>query len=425
VRMLKPLRRRDFALLWAGMSVSFLGDGVYLVAIAFQVYAITNDPAALALVGFAWSGGMVAFLLLGGVLADRFDRRRVMLAADALRLVALTGMGALGLADVVEIWHLAALAALYGAGEGLFTPAFEAIVPDIVPEDEVVSASAVRQFVHPLTMLLLGPALGGALVAATEPAVALLADAGTFVVSLACVYAMRARPRPAVAAEERPSALGELREALRFVRATPWLWATMTATVVAVLAFAGPVEVLLPFHVKNELGGDAGDFGLVLATAGAGAVAGSIWRGQRGMPRRPVMVMYVCWAVALLPVAGYGIANELWHLMALAFVFGCGMSLGDVVWGTLTQTRVPAEMRGRVASLDWFVSLSLFPVSFALTAPVSSLIGVQTTLIVAGLAGSALVATILVLVPALRAEETAPDEPPPAPASPTRDALYV
>jgi MFS family permease len=132
VKLLAPLRERDFALLWTGMTVSLLGDGLFIVAEAWQVYDIHNDPVALSLVGLAWTGGMTAFLLTGGIISDRVERRRVLIAADLARAAVLAVTGVLSLAGVLEIWHLMALAVLYGAGEAFFGPAFGALVPEIV-----------------------------------------------------------------------------------------------------------------------------------------------------------------------------------------------------------------------------------------------------------------------------------------------------
>ena len=132
MKLLRPLRERDFALLWAGMTISLLGDGIFLVAEAWQVYDLDNDPLALSLVGTAWTLGMVAFLLTGGLISDRADRRQVLILADLVRAAALVGMGVLSITGAIEIWHLVVLAALMGIGEAFFGPAFGAIVPDIV-----------------------------------------------------------------------------------------------------------------------------------------------------------------------------------------------------------------------------------------------------------------------------------------------------
>src|SRR5215212_9640503 len=117
VNLLRPLRERDFALLWTGMTVSLLGDGIYTVAVAWQVYELSNKPSALALVGLAWTAGLVLFILVAGVLSDRLDRRRVMIGADLLRAAVQLGIGVLALNGSLEIWMLVLLVILHGVGE--------------------------------------------------------------------------------------------------------------------------------------------------------------------------------------------------------------------------------------------------------------------------------------------------------------------
>src|SRR6185312_7123534 len=140
-----PLRRRDFALLFGGSAVSLVGDGIYTVALAFQVYELDNAPSALSLVMLCYSAGLVGCGLVAGVVVDRVDRRGVMIAADLLQLAAIGAMGALSLAGVLEVWHCAVLAVLVGAGTAFVKPAATALLPQIVPADEVVAATSLEQ----------------------------------------------------------------------------------------------------------------------------------------------------------------------------------------------------------------------------------------------------------------------------------------
>src|SRR4051794_28490469 len=259
------------------MTVSLLGDGIFLVAEAWQVYDLDNDPVALSIVGTAWTLGMVAFLLTGGVISDRADRRRVLILADLVRAVALVAMGVLSVTGVIEIWHLVVLSLFMGVGEAFFGPAFGAIVPDLVSTELLVQANALQQLVQQAAAKLLGPALGGLVVAAMGAGPAFLVDAGTFVLSALCVAALKVRPR---AAERARSARKELREGLAFVRRQPWLWSTLIAASLSLLFFLGPLEVLLPYVLRNDLDAGAGGFGLVLAAAGPGG-------GGRPPPGRP------------------------------------------------------------------------------------------------------------------------------------------
>jgi DHA3 family tetracycline resistance protein-like MFS transporter len=383
------------------MTVSLLGDGIFVVAEAWQVYDLDNDPVALSIVGTAWTLGMVAFLLTGGVVTDRVDRRRVLVAADLVRAVALIAMGVLSLTGAIEIWHLVALSVFMGIGEAFFGPAFGAIVPEVVARELLVQANALDQLVRQAAARLAGPAIGGFLVAAIGAGWAFIVDAGTFALSAVCVAAMSIRAMPADRAQ---SMRLEIREGLAYVRREPWLWATLVAASVSLLFFLGPIEVLLPFVVRNELGAGAGGYGAVLAATGIGAVAVSLFLSQVGVPRRYLTFMYVTWGVATLPFLVYAFGTALWQFLVFALFEGACMAAGGVVWGTLMSTRVPAELRGRVHSLDWLVSIGLTPVSFALTGPVSAGIGIDATLVLAAVV-PAVAMVVLFFVAGLRRDE--------------------
>jgi DHA3 family tetracycline resistance protein-like MFS transporter len=188
------------------------------------------------------------------------------------------------------------------------------------------------------------------------------------------------------------------------VRSRPWLWATFLSAAVAYLLFIGPTEVLVPFIVKHEWHGGASELGVVFATGGVGSLACAVAVGQRGLPRREIAFIYVVWALATFAVAGYGIAHALWGLMLASLLFNSLETVGTIAWATLKQRQVPSDLLGRVSSLDWLISIGLLPVSFALTAPVSAVLGVRATLVAAGVAGA--MATLGgLLLPGMRASE--------------------
>jgi MFS family permease len=392
--LLSPLRHRDFRVLWAGMAVSLLGDGIFLIAIAWETYALWNAPAALSIVGIAMTVPMVVFLLVGGVLSDRHDRRRLMLAADAVRAVAVACLAVLVFAGALQLWELVVLVALYGAGTAFFTPAFEAIVPELLPTQDLPAANSLDQFVRPIALRLAGPLLGGLLVAAGA-GVAFAVDAASFAASGIAVLAMRST-RPAPTAPSVSHA-GAVREGLSFIRKRVWLWGTLVAAAAAYLVFLGPSEVLLPYLVKNELHASAGTLGLVFAAGGLGAVGAALWMGHRGHPRRDVTVMYATWTLATLAIAGYGLATAAWQLMLACLLFNALETAGTIVWATVKQHHVPSAMLGRVSSLDWLISIGLLPISFALTAPVAGVLGVRATLVGAGILGGAITLAALFL----------------------------
>ena len=412
--LLAPLRRRDFRLLWTGTGVSLLGDGVFAVALAWQVYALSDVPTAMGVVGAAMTVPTIAALVLGGIASDRLDRRRLLLGADLLRLAAVGTLAVLSLSGALALWEVVGLVAAYGIGQGLYAPAFDAFVPGLVPESELAQANAIDQMIRPVALRLAGPALGGVLTGAFGAGAAFAFDAASFLLSAAAVLALAHRA-------DRPdgpvrSAVADLRDGVRFLRGRAWLWATFAAAAIAYLLFMGPVEVLLPFVVKHRLHGGAGELGAVFAAGGVASVGAAALIGRRGLPGREMTFICLVWTVATLAVAGYGLSTQLWQLMLASAAFNALETAGTIVWATLKQRHVPADMLGRVSSLDWLISIGLLPLSFALTGPASAAFGAPATLVGAGLLGAAVTAAAL-FVPGVRTIERRPAlraEPAPA-----------
>jgi hypothetical protein len=399
--VLSPLRDRDFRLLWTGATASLLGDGAFLVALVWQVYAMSGGPTGMSLVGIAMTVPTIVFLLVGGVASDRLERRWLLVGADLLRALALALLAGLTIGGQLEIWHVVGLAAVYGTGSAFHAPAFDALVPELLSGERLTQANALDQLMRPLALRLGGPALGGVLVGIAGPGGVFLLDCATFVLAAGCVLLM------APGRADRPIAQGgsmfaDLRQGWTFVRGHAWLWATFASAAVAYLLFMGPVEVLLPWVVKEGMGGSAFDLGLVFAAGGLASMLCALLFGRFGLPRRAITFMLVAWTVATVAVAGYGAAGAIWQLMLASAVFNALETAGTIVWATVKQQHVPSAMLGRVSSLDWLISIGLLPLSFALTGPVSVAIGAQATLIGAGLLGAAVTFAAL-WVPGMRA----------------------
>lgn len=414
IGLLRPLLVRDFALLWTGMTISMLGDGIYVVAIAWQVYDLLNSPAALSAVLIAWNIPQVALLLVGGVVSDRLDRRAVMIAADLIRAAAIGGLALLAVTNSIEFWHLIVLVGLYGVGEAFFMPAFMAIVPDVVPQDLLVEANSLDQFVRPIAMRFVGPALGGLLIVMSDgdASLAFGFDAVSFVVSAACIALMTSRYLRERTTAGGQTLLKEIGEGLRFVRSHAWLWVSLLAAAVGLLCFTGPYQVLLPYIVKNDMQGSAGDLGAILAAGGVGAIVGSILMSQRGLPRRHITFLYLSWGLGTFVMGGFAFADSTWQAMIVSFMMLLLFTVGIIVWGTLLHRFVPGELLGRVSSLDWTVSLALVPISLALTAPFADRLGHEETLVGAAVLGLCLMLPFL-LIPGVRETEGRPAPEPP------------
>jgi MFS family permease len=406
-RLLQPLRHRDFALLTGGQAISLIGDGFFIVALAWQVYLIDNDPGALSLVFLAGTIPLVIFVLIGGAFSDRYDRRRLMIAADIARAVAVGVVAVLSISGTLELWHLALAEIVAGTAGAFFNPASTAIVPDILPDADLPQANALSGVLRRLTIQLIGPALGGFVIAILGPGPAFAIDALSFVVSAIAIFLIRARPVHQLAASGVRETGRQIKEGFLYVRRTPWIWATLVAAMFSLLFFVGPVQVLLPYLVKNSLrlGPDA--LGTILAFGAVGAIAMAFAIGHFGLPKRRVTWMYIGWGVGIAGMAFYGVMDALWQALAITLFINAVMELSQVIWTTMLQQLVPRQMLGRVSSVDWMMSIGLVPLSFALTGPVSNVIGPGPTMVIGGLVGAALM-FVLLFVPGVRDPERVP-----------------
>ena len=400
--ILLPLEGRDFRLYWLGQSVSLVGDGIYLVTVAWQVYALSNSPTALAIVGISETVPLLVFVLVGGALADRLDRRKLLMVGAAIPGAAVSILAGLAAGGRLELWHVWAISAAVGLGRSIFGPASGAFVPQLVAPELLVQANSLGQVVRPLAMTLAGPALGGLLVGTFGFATAFAVDAGSFVFAVATLLGISSRPRPR--RDVRTGLLADLREGFSYVRTQTWIWGTLLMATVWVLLVLGPFDVLVPFVVKNDLGGGAGTLGLVYAAGGVGAITAALVTGQLGLPRRPVTWMILGWAAGCASLAGVGLARASWHAAIALVVCEALITFGEIVWITLLQTLVPGALLGRVRSVDWLLSVGLVPISFALTGPVAGVLGAREVLVGASLLAGVLAAATL-LLPGMRAPE--------------------
>jgi MFS family permease len=381
------LRVREFVLLWSGATVSLFGDGIYWVTIAWEVYRISNAPTALGVVAAAFSLPQVLLLVVGGVLSDRLDRRLVMLLGNAVSGLMIGALGTLVLLHRIRLWEIVLLVVVYGISQAFFLPASRAIVPSLVQPDLLPQAMAVEQFVQPLTTSLVGPAVGGLLIAAGGTGFAFLIDAATFLVAAATLAVMssaRVAPSGEPAPTGRFAMLQEAGQALSFIRGRRWIWAGLVAAGLANIALTGPLQVLIPYLIKYRLHSGPEVLGLFGACGGVGAILAAAYVAWRGIPRRDVSWIFLSWALGTAMLIPMGLAGAAWELLPLGFVLAIGISLGNLIWFARMGVQVPGYILGRVASFDMMVSFSLSPLSSAVTGPLAGAVGVRRLLIVAG-----------------------------------------
>ena len=379
--MLQPLRHRDFRLLWSGQTISLVGNGFFSVALTWQTLQISATPGALAIVTIARSVPRLALLLIGGAVADRVSRRSLILGSDIAQGVGVAVLAMLAAADRVEIWHLAALAALVGTANAFHLPSITSILPQLVPRDDLVRANALRSGSEMFAHNLVGPALGGVVVAAFGTAVAFGIDALTFAISAVALMAIRSRP----ASEPSEQSLrAELLEGLNYARSQRWLWISLVAVAFANLFFAGALSILVPLLIKNELQGTASQLGAYYAAIGVGAGLAILLTAHLAGERRRIPLAFGAWAVSALGFGAIGLTDSIYVVIGCGAFIGAGLQYGNLMWETLLQESVPQRLLGRITSLDWFVSLALEPASLALAAPIAAAWGSSTALVWAG-----------------------------------------
>jgi MFS family permease len=373
---LEALKERPFRLLFLGQAVSLLGDGMVGVALAFAVLEETGSASDLGIVLAARTVPLVAFLLVGGVWADRLPRRALMVTTDLIRLAAHGAMAALLIAGEPGIWSIALLAAIAGAASAFFNPAISGIMPAVVSTERLQQANALRGLTEAVGRIA-GPALAGVLVVGVGPGWALAVDAATFGVSAAFLVAI---PMPAHVPVESHSFLADLRDGWDDFRSRSWLWTTVASTTFGNMLFAA-YFVLGPLVADRELGG-AGAWALIASAFGVGLLVGGILLLHLD-PHRPVLVATLAVAFYTLPLAFLAIPTPVAVTAIGALLAGAGLAVANNLWETTQQRHVPPELLSRVSSYDWFGSLAAVPVGMLLWGPIADAIGVSTALWIA------------------------------------------
>jgi MFS family permease len=397
--VLRLLRKRDFALLISGQAVSDLGDGMYAVALAWRVYQSYSTPAALSVVGIAFFVPRLLVTIAGGVLSDRFERRWTMIGADCGRAVAVSILAAISLGPHQELLAIVVLVAFQAIAGSLFGPAESALLPQLVSAEELGRANSLRTVISPLASAVLGPAVGGAIIASAGSSAAFWVDAGTYVVSVVTLLFMRSHR--VTNAKQRRSVLSDARQGFAYVAGRPWLWGPILTASIAQLLYAGPNQALVPYLVKFELHASASALGVVLACGGLGTVAAGLLTARLPRPRAIVTFMILGWTLGIGSIAIVGLAQSVWQAALGVFIWNLFLWSGEILWLTLLGLTVPNHIRGRVSSIDFLGSYWMIPLSMALTGPIAALIGPRTVLVWAGIGGATAILSSF-LVPNIR-----------------------
>ena len=393
-RSLAALAERRFRLLFAGRTVSSFGTSMSELALAFAVLGI-GGPSDLGLVILAREIPIVVLLLLGGVWGDRLPRHLVLAGSDLVRGGTQAASAGLLLTGSASVVSLAALQAVFGGASAFGRPAYQGLVPQTVPPVQLQPANALMGLSFSVTGIV-GPAVGAAVVTAANAGWALAADAATFVVSALLLLRL---DLPRTRRLSGRSVVADFREGLHEVTSRSWLVSIIVAFAVFQLTYFPALLVLGPYMAKTQLGG-AGAWGTILACEAAGALLGGLiaLRVRFGRPLVATLFLTVPAAIVLLLL---GAAAPLWAIVPVALVSGACFAIDGAVWFSTLQEKIPEHALSRVSSFDWFGSVALNPVGYALVGPLSNAIGAGAALALAGLVN--LVSTLaMLLVPSVR-----------------------
>lgn len=387
-----PLTERNFRLFFIGQTASQIGSGMAPVAIVFAVLAHGTASD----VGYVLAAGtvpLVILLLVGGVVGDRMSRRKLMLQSDSLRTFAECALGLWVLLGNPPLWGFMALAALMGIGQAFFNPALTGIVPQMLNDEKLQQGNALNGISNSSGGVI-GPAIAGVIVAVSSPGWAILIDGLTYLVSVVSLAMIRIDWQ---ASEDSDSFISLLRQGWREFWSRTWLWAIVVEASFVNALFASFL-VLGPVVAKQSLGG-AKSWGAILAAEGLGAVVGGIIM-LRVHPRRPLLVATLSALVFPVPLFFVAARSPTIVIALSGFLAGSFITVFAVQWNTTVQREIPSDVLSRVSAYDWFGSLALMPIAMALVGPLSSRIGITTTLVGSGVLMMALVLSVL-LVPSV------------------------
>ena len=397
---LHPLTIPTYRQLFVAMVLTIFAQGAWALYLTMQTLDLGATPATLSGV-VAWSGiGLLVGSLPAGVIADRIPNKSVIVGVFALNLAIATATSTAAILDFVTFWMLAVSAFIIGASTAFFFPAYTALVPVLVDSDDLMAVNGLEGATRPLVGQALAPAVVGAVIGASMPA------AGGYLIAAAIGLGLLAAlrlPTPTRAETEADadaaadSPITDLLDGFRYVSRTRWVRSSVLFAAVMGLVVTGPLEVLLPALMRSSHDNGPALYGTVLAALGAGGVVGSLLAGSWRTPERFLPAMVGAWVIGCLPLSIPALTSNSWAIGAGLAFYGALIGIGMVIWGAVLQEHVPLEMLGRVASLDFFISIAFMPLSIALTGLLSRHIDIRTLFIAAGLVPLATGALLAVL----------------------------
>ncbi len=395
----RALKHRAFALLWSGQTLSRLGDFVYEIALSWWILQNTGSAEAMGLMWVFVVTPSVLLLLIGGAVVDRFPRVRVMLISDIGRTLAVLLVALLAYFDQLQLWHIYAVSFIFGVVDAFFTPAYNALVPQIVPEADLPSANALTSISANLGRVI-GPSLGAGIVALFGTSPAFFINAASFLVSACFLIPLLFSNIPSPTPSENHF-VTDIHEGFSVVASTPWLWITILIYSLINVTLIGPYVVAMPFLVSDFMKENVQRLGLILSIFPIGYVIGGFWFGRYDRLPRRGLVMNFSVALAAIMLGIYGFHLPLWVLIGAAIINGIALQAGTLAWTHLLQEKIPNEQLGRVSSIDQLGSTCLMPVGLYMAGVATHIIGPSPVFLIGG-ALTALAGLLAIAHPAIR-----------------------
>lgn len=376
---LTPLSDRRFAWYYAGRVISLTGSMMAPVALAFAVLDISDSPSALGMVLAAQSIPLVVFLLVGGVVADRFPRSLVLQLSHVLSTVTQGAVATLIITGTAELWMVVVLEALNGTVLAFSFPAMNGVVPQVVPRTHLQQANALLSFSR-AGLAIIGPTVAALLVVSVGPGWALAVDSLTWLLAAFCMAKVRIPARTRAAAES-PSMLHELREGWSAFTEHTWLWVIVVVAGLQNAILTGAWFTLGPTVAKDTIG-EAG-WGYVLSADAVGVLLATLLM-LRTRFRHPLRTGMLGVSLLAAPVVTLGLEPRVLPLVAMAFVGGVGIELFGIGWNTALHEHIDEAVLSRVSSYDALGSFVAMPVGQLTFGSLAAAFGTRDVMVVSG-----------------------------------------
>lgn len=344
------LRHRDFRLLWLGQIFSVTGSQMQLVAINWHVYLITKSPFALGMVGLFRGAPIILCSLIGGLVADAMDRKRLMIATQTIMLASAAALTFVTVAGLRSVWPIYLLTGMAAGATAFDIPARQALMPTLVPPKDLPNAVSLGLMVFNVAMIV-GPAIAGFLLASHGPAVVYGTNAVSFVAVIAALLAMQTSGRLSEQSEQvNRVSYAALKEGLAFVWRTPIIVQTMTLDFVA--TFFASATALLPIFAEEILHVGARGLGLLAAAPAVGSVITALVMARMGGFRKQGKLVIGSVAVYGLATVAFGVSRVFWFSLLMLVITGAADTVSTVLRQTIRQLATPNHLRGRMTSIN-------------------------------------------------------------------------